>query len=80
VAAWLRKITRSQHVYWVRVSLNAEGTVAEEPQEQVLQEEEGSEDVAIQDGTERPAGEAETAEVDDSEPDFEAHGSWGGIG
>jgi hypothetical protein len=30
--------------------------------------------------TETSADETETAESEDSEADFEAHGSWGGIG
>jgi len=54
--------------------------VSEERQERVLQEEEDSEQVGDLDGTEKPAGEAETAEVDGSEAEVEAHGSWGGIG
>jgi hypothetical protein len=53
--------------------------VSEEARERVLQEEEDSEPVQNLDGTEKPA-QAETAEEDDSEDDFEAHGSWGGIG
>jgi hypothetical protein len=51
--------------------------VSEEARERVLQEEEDSEPVQDLDGTEEPA---ETEEDDDSEDDFEAHGSWGGIG
>ena len=54
--------------------------MAEEPQEQVLEEDEDSEHIPARDGAETAAGQAETAEVDASEPDFEAHGSWGGIG
>jgi hypothetical protein len=54
--------------------------VSEELQEKVLQEEEDSEPVRDFDGAEELAPNAETAEGDDSEADFEAHGSWGGIG
>jgi hypothetical protein len=54
--------------------------VSEEPQESVFQEEQNSEPVRDFDGTEELAPDAETAEDDDSEADFEAHGSWGGIG
>jgi hypothetical protein len=53
--------------------------VSEELQEKVLQEEEDSEPVQDFDGTKKLA-ETETSEGDDSEADFEAHGSWGGIG
>jgi hypothetical protein len=51
--------------------------VSEEPQERVLQEEEDFEPIRDLDATEEPA---ETEEDDDSDDDFEAHGSWGGIG
>jgi hypothetical protein len=50
--------------------------VSEEARERVLQEEEDSEPVNL-DETEEPV---ETEEDDDSDDDFEAHGSWGGIG
>jgi hypothetical protein len=54
--------------------------VSEEPQDSVFQEEQDSEPVRDFDGTEELGPNAETSEADDSEADFEAHGSWGGIG
>jgi hypothetical protein len=54
--------------------------VSEEPQDSVFQEKQESEPVRDCDGTEELAPNEETSEADDSEADFEAHGSWGGIG
>jgi len=54
--------------------------VLEEPQDTTLSENDNPEpqdDAAL---TETSADEAEKAESEDSEADFEAHGSWGGIG
>ena len=55
--------------------------VSEEPQDTMVNEEDTprpQEDSAL---AEAPsAGEAEQADSEDSEADFEAHGSWGGIG
>ena len=55
--------------------------MSEEPQDTMVNEEDTPrppEDSAL---AEAPsAGEAEQADSEDSEADFEAHGSWGGIG
>ena len=55
--------------------------VSEEPQDTMVSEEDNArpqDDSAL---AEAPsAGEAEQADSEDSEADFEAHGSWGGIG
>ena len=51
--------------------------MSEEARERLLQEEEDFEPIRDLDATEEPA---EKEEDDDSDDDFEAHGSWGGIG
>jgi hypothetical protein len=54
--------------------------VSEDAQDKRLVEE-GSDDVEAHSSTpEEVYPEPKTDEADDSEPDFELHGSWGGIG
>jgi hypothetical protein len=55
--------------------------VSEDAQDKRLREDEGSDDVeAHSGGTEEVYSEPENDESDDSDDDFELHGSWGGIG
>ena len=55
-------------------------TVSEEPQGMTVSEIDIPEPRDDSNLTETSADEAEKAESEDSEADFEAHGSWGGIG
>jgi hypothetical protein len=54
--------------------------VSEEPQDMTVSKEENPEPQDESAPTETSADEAAKAESEDSEADFEAHGSWGGIG
>ena len=54
--------------------------VSEEPQDVMLSEEDDPRPQEDSGLTEAPSGEAEKDDSEDSEADFEAHGSWGGIG
>jgi hypothetical protein len=54
--------------------------VPEEPQDTTLSERDNPQPPADAPHTETSADEAEQADSEDAEADFEAHGSWGGIG
>jgi hypothetical protein len=54
--------------------------VPEEPQDTTLSERDNPQPPADAPHAETSADEAEKADSEDAEADFEAHGSWGGIG
>jgi hypothetical protein len=55
--------------------------VSEDEQNKRLRDDEGSDDFeAHSGGTEQVSSEPENDDSDDSDADFELHGSWGGIG
>ncbi len=72
---WGRR-TSSKH----RTDLTGRKAVSEEPQDMTLTEGENPEPQDDSALTETSAAATEKAESEDSEADFEAHGSWGGIG